>query len=76
MIFLVSLSNLENVLQRNLRGDRAWECIIRASEGTNFENFLLHTKHDDVDLWLLVSILDFLKDFVRSSSAVLVVLGR
>ena len=35
----VNFSNLENVLQRNLRTDRAGECICRASEGTNFENF-------------------------------------
>ena len=34
-----SLDNLENVLQRNLRTDRASECIFRVSEGTNFENF-------------------------------------
>ena len=34
-----SLSNLENVLQRNLRTDKARECIFRVSEGTNFENF-------------------------------------
>ena len=30
-----SLSNLKNVLQRNLRTDRASECIFRVSEGTN-----------------------------------------
>ena len=35
----VILSNMENVLQRNLRSDRARECIFRASGGTNFENF-------------------------------------
>ena len=35
----VNLSNLENVLQGNLRIDRAKECIFGASEGTNFENF-------------------------------------
>ena len=34
-----NLSNLENVLQRNLRTDRAGECIYRASGGTNFQNF-------------------------------------
>ena len=34
----VSLSDLENVLQRNLRTDRAKECIFRVSGGTNFEN--------------------------------------
>ena len=39
MFFNVNLSNLENVLQRNLRNDRAGECIFRASGGTNFENF-------------------------------------
>ena len=32
----VNLSNLENVLQRNLRADRARECIFRASGGANF----------------------------------------
>ena len=32
----VNLSNLENVLQRNLRTDRSWECIFRASGGANF----------------------------------------
>ena len=32
----VNLSNLENVLQRNLRTDRAWECIFRGSGGANF----------------------------------------
>ena len=35
----VNLSNLKNVLQRNLRTDRAGEGIFRASGGTNFENF-------------------------------------
>ena len=34
----VNLSNLGNVLQRNLRTDRARECIFRASEDTNLEN--------------------------------------
>ena len=34
----VNLSNLENVLQRNLKKDRAKECIFRASGGTNLEN--------------------------------------
>ena len=34
----VDLSNLENVLQRNLRTSRAGECIFRASGGTNFKN--------------------------------------
>ena len=32
-----SLSNLGNVLQRNLRVDRARECFFRVSGGTNFE---------------------------------------
>ena len=32
----VNLSNLVNALQRNLRTDRAWECIFRASGGANF----------------------------------------
>ena len=35
----VSLSNLENVLQRNLTRVNARECIFRVSKGTNFENF-------------------------------------
>ena len=35
----VRLSNLENVLQRNLRTGKARECILRVSGGTNFENF-------------------------------------
>ena len=35
----VNLSNLENILQRNARTDRARECILRVSGGTNFENF-------------------------------------
>ena len=30
---------MENVLQRNLRTDRARKCIFRVSGGTNFENF-------------------------------------
>ena len=34
----VNLSNLGNVLQRNLRTDRARQCIFRASEDTNLEN--------------------------------------
>ena len=32
----VNLNNLENVLQRNLRTDRARECIFRAPGGANF----------------------------------------
>ena len=39
----VNLSNLENVLQRNLRTDSARECIFRASRGANF---LAHHKSD------------------------------
>ena len=35
----VNLSNLEKVLQRNLRTGRAEDCIFRASRGTSFENF-------------------------------------
>ena len=34
-----SLSNFENVLQRNLRTDRTIEGIFTASGGTNFGNF-------------------------------------
>ena len=34
----VDLSNLENVLQRNLRTSKAGECIFRACGGTNFKN--------------------------------------
>ena len=36
----VSLSNLENVLQVNLRTDRARKCIFRVNVGTNFRDFL------------------------------------
>ena len=32
----VNLNDLENVLQRNLRTDRPWQCIFRASGGANF----------------------------------------
>ena len=35
----VSLSNMANVLQRNLRTDRARGCIFRVPGGTNFGNF-------------------------------------
>ena len=34
-----NLSNLENVLQRNVRTDRAGDCIFKASGGTDFEHF-------------------------------------
>ena len=33
-----SLNNLENVLQRSVRKDRARECIFRVSGSTNFDN--------------------------------------
>ena len=36
----VSLSNLENVLQVNLRTDRARKCIFRVYGDTNFRDFL------------------------------------
>ena len=36
----VSLSKLENVLQVNLRTDRARKCIFRVNVGTNFRDFL------------------------------------
>ena len=53
----VNLSNLENVLQRNLKTDMARDCIFRASGGTNFEN-LPHWRYQpwwiaEVDLGLL-----------------------
>ena len=35
----IYLSNLENVLQRNLRTGTSRECIFRASGGTRFKNF-------------------------------------
>ena len=35
----VNLSNLGNILQRNLRTDRTGECIFRASIAANFEHF-------------------------------------
>ena len=35
----VNLSNLENVLQRNLRTGKAEDCILKASGGTDFEKF-------------------------------------
>ena len=34
MFLNVNLSNFEYVLKRNLRAERAWECIFRASGGT------------------------------------------
>ena len=37
-----SLSNLQNVLQRNPRTDRARKCIFRVSRGTYFQNFSNH----------------------------------
>ena len=44
MIFLKTSTkrNLENVVQRSLRTDRARECIFTVCEGTNFENFSTH----------------------------------
>ena len=36
----VNLSNLENVLQRNLRTDRASECIFGISGDTNLETLI------------------------------------
>ena len=36
---IVSLSNLENVLQTNLKKYRAKECIFRVSGDTNLEDF-------------------------------------
>ena len=44
MLRNVKLSNLENVLQRNLIADSARECIFRAFGGTNFEN--VPTQHE------------------------------
>ena len=41
----VNLSNLENVSERNLRTDRVGDCIFRASESTNFENFSARCQH-------------------------------
>ena len=38
-VSLFNLSNLENVLQRNLRTGTARECIFRASGGKRFKNF-------------------------------------
>ena len=35
----VNSSNLENVLQRNVRTDRFRKCILRVSGGTNLKNF-------------------------------------
>ena len=36
---VVEVTNLENVLQGNVRAERTRECILRVSGGTNFENF-------------------------------------
>ena len=41
----VNLSNLENVLLRNLITDRAWEFIFRLSMGTNVNFFPLNANH-------------------------------
>ena len=49
MFLNVNVSNLGNVLRKNLRTARARECIFRASGGINFENFL--PKHQP--LWRL-----------------------
>ena len=38
----LNLRNLENVLQRSLRTNRAGECIFRASGGTSLKTFLYH----------------------------------
>ena len=39
----VTLSNLGNVLQRDVRTDMARECIFRVFESTNFEDFQILT---------------------------------
>ena len=41
----VNLSNLENVLQKNLRTDRAREFIFRVFGDKNFEKYPLGTNH-------------------------------
>ena len=41
----VNLSNLENVLQRNLRADRARECIFRVFGGTILKVYPLDGNH-------------------------------
>ena len=40
----VNLSNLENVLQRNLMTEHGRECIFRASGGTNFRKFITRSQ--------------------------------
>ena len=40
--FYVSLSNLENVLQRNVRTNKARECISRVSGGIHLEKLAPH----------------------------------
>ena len=49
----VNLSNLENILQKNVKTDRPRECIFRASGGTNFANFLLSTNHGSTFMGLM-----------------------
>ena len=45
MFHNVNLSNLENVLQRNVITDRAWKFIFRLSMGTNVNFFPLSANH-------------------------------
>ena len=42
----INLSNLENVLERNLRADRIWECIFRAFGDTILKMCTLGGNHD------------------------------
>ena len=42
----INLSDLENILQRNLRADRARKWIFRAFGGTVLKIFLLCANHD------------------------------
>ena len=50
----MGLSNLENVLQRNLRTERARESIFRVSGGTTFKVALLDTNPGDTFVTLTV----------------------
>ena len=48
----VGLSNLENLLQRNLRTGRIRKCIFRASGDTNFESFFSRHEIMVAPLWV------------------------
>ena len=69
-----ALSNLENVLQKNLITDRARECIFRAFGDTILKMYLLGTLHGGAFMVLMYALVCPKKLWIRHCNIIVIII--